>query len=233
MPRIATARVAAEPSSADQRDRYQRILVAAARLGAESDYERVQMHDVARAAGVAIATLYRYFPSKAHLFTAVMRWRVEQSSPASRSIRASDPADRAEAIADLLIGMTRQMVLRPRLSLAMIQANNQTQAQAAAAGEQTVNDVAFQQLVLDTAGIGSPTPEDDRRVRLVVHCWYGVLTSVLNGRIPMSEAEDDVRVACRLLIDAEILLPGDQGAGPPADQRLRDVDVTGIPTLRA
>ena len=33
--------------------------------------------ELAKAAGVAIATLYRYFPSKAHLFTAVMRWQVE------------------------------------------------------------------------------------------------------------------------------------------------------------
>lgn len=198
MPRIAEDREPARPSSAEQHERYERMLVAAARLGARSDYERVQMHHVAKASGVAIATLYRYFPSKAHLFTAVMRSQVEQSAP---SPLAGAHADRAGAIAELLNTMTQQMVRHPRLSLAMIQANNQTQAQAAAAGEQTINDVEFQKLVLGTAGIESPTAEDDRRVRLIVHCWYGVLTSVLNGRIPMAEAEDDVRVACRLLIN--------------------------------
>ncbi len=199
MPRIAEDRAPAEPSSAEQHERYQRILVAAARLAAESGYERVQMHEVAKAAGVAIATLYRYFPSKAHLFTAVMRWQVSRGYSAPSSGSAKDPAG---AIADLLISMTRQMVRSPLLSLAMMQANNKTQALASAAGEQSPNDVAFQQLVLDTAGIAEPSAEDDRRVRLVVHCWYGVLTSVLNGRIPMEEAEDDIQVACRLLVDS-------------------------------
>jgi AcrR family transcriptional regulator len=197
MPRIAESRTPAEPSSAGQRDRHRRVLVAAARLGATHDYDRVQMHDVAKAAGVAIATLYRYFPSKAHLFTAVMRWQVERyDAPA----RARTPEDRATAISDLLVGMTREMVRRPRLSLAMIHANNQTQAQAAELGEETHNDLAFQQIVLATAGIADADAEADRRVRLVVHCWYGVLTSVLNGRIDMAQAEDDIRAACRLLL---------------------------------
>lgn len=197
MPRIAESRLPAEPSSADQKDRFQRMLLAAARLGAEHDYERVQMHDVAKGAGVAIATLYRYFPSKAHLFTAVMRWQVDRYEMVHPVRPADDPA---VAIADLLVLMSREMVRRPRLSLAMIQANNLNQAQTSAAGEPAVNDVRFHRLVLDTAGISSPTAEDDRRVRLVVHCWYGVLTSVLHGRLDMEEAEADIRASCRLLI---------------------------------
>ena len=56
MPRVGESRVPAEPSSAGQKARYRRILRAAARLGARDDLERVQMQDVAREAGVAIAT---------------------------------------------------------------------------------------------------------------------------------------------------------------------------------
>ena len=76
VPRIAEGRPAAKPSSSVQKDRYQRILRAAAKLGAEHGLEHVQMNDVAKQANVAIATLYRYFPSKVDLFSSVMRWRV-------------------------------------------------------------------------------------------------------------------------------------------------------------
>ncbi|MGV9746039.1 TetR/AcrR family transcriptional regulator [Rhodococcus zopfii] len=79
MPRIASARDAAEPGSAEPR---------AARphpegggvLGAENDPERVRMHEVAKLAGVAIGTLYRCFPSEAHLFVAVMVDRIERTA---------------------------------------------------------------------------------------------------------------------------------------------------------
>lgn len=58
MPRIAEARPSAEPSSPGQKARYQRILrAAAAKHGAEHRLERVQMHDVAKEAGVAIAMM--------------------------------------------------------------------------------------------------------------------------------------------------------------------------------
>ncbi len=50
MPRVAEARDAAEPSSAEQRARFARMLDAAAQLGAEKDLERVQMHEVAKLA---------------------------------------------------------------------------------------------------------------------------------------------------------------------------------------
>ena len=48
VPRLAEDRPPAEPSSRDQKDRYDRILRAAARHGAEKGLERVQMLDVAR-----------------------------------------------------------------------------------------------------------------------------------------------------------------------------------------
>jgi AcrR family transcriptional regulator len=52
--------------------RRQRILDAAKALLRECDYESIQIRDVAAAANVALGTLYRYFPSKEHLYANVV-----------------------------------------------------------------------------------------------------------------------------------------------------------------
>ncbi|HEY0902938.1 MAG TPA: TetR family transcriptional regulator [Marmoricola sp.] len=197
MPRVGESRVPAEPSSAGQRARYRRILRAAAKLGSRDELERVQMQDVAREANVAIATLYRYFPSKVHLFAAVMRSQVlrlhdEAVSPA----HGQDPT---AAVAELLIRIGRDMLAHPQLSLSMIQANNLAQKVSGSASDQI--DEVFEELVMRTAGLDvAPTPDDHRRARLVILCWFGVLMTVLNGRTPAAEAEDDTRRACELLL---------------------------------
>jgi AcrR family transcriptional regulator len=56
------------PARASSRDRRSRIIDAALRLFAETAYDSVQMDDLARAAGVAKPTLYRYFATKEELF---------------------------------------------------------------------------------------------------------------------------------------------------------------------
>jgi AcrR family transcriptional regulator len=55
-----------------QRERRRRIVQAAAALLEHGEYDAVQMRDVAESAGVALATIYRYFTSKEHLYAAVL-----------------------------------------------------------------------------------------------------------------------------------------------------------------
>ncbi|MEV4839328.1 TetR family transcriptional regulator [Nonomuraea sp. NPDC049486] len=196
MPRIAEVRTPAEPSSPEQRARHLRILGAAARIGADRGLERVQMHEVAKEAGVAIATLYRYFPSKTHLFTAVL---AEQIDRFSESLRRPEPAACPEdAVADVLVQASRQLLRRPALAAAMLQsastANPSVVADAARV-EDTSRDI-----ILRTLAVDEPTPMDVTLVRLLVQCWYGVLQSGLNGRLPIPQMESDLRIACRLLL---------------------------------
>ncbi|HTW18430.1 MAG TPA: TetR family transcriptional regulator [Nocardioides sp.] len=194
MPRVSEVRSPAEPTSAEQRERYRRILRAAARHGAEKGLERVQMHDVARDAGVAIATLYRYFPSKTHLFTALMRSQVDRL--ATLEIRREDGETPEEAIARLLVRAGRELLESPLLTHAMMQSNNATVAQSPTSA---VTD-AFSELLLSAGGIEEPTSYDLRVLRLLEEAWYGIVMTAINRGQDEAALASDTELVCRLLL---------------------------------
>src|SRR5689334_22426663 len=78
----------------ERRDRIVRAAIALLEHGGE--YDAIQMRDVAREAGVALGTVYRYFTSKEHLYAAALvEWAA--SFPAGeRSKRANGRSDEAE-----------------------------------------------------------------------------------------------------------------------------------------
>lgn len=154
------------------------------------------MHEVAKNADVAIGTLYRYFPSKIHLFAGVMADQVDRLYEDSVT---PGPADDADAmVVDLLVGASKQLMRRPLLATAMMQAVNS--AHPGTVADAAKIDTTFRDLILRTLGIEHPTAQDATLVRLLMQCWYGVLTSSLNGRLSLPEAESDIRTACRLLL---------------------------------
>lgn len=195
MPRIAEQRVPAEPVSADQKDRYRRILRAAARLGSEHGHERMQMNDVAKEAKVAIATLYRYFPSKNDLFLGLLRSRVTSMQPVAVASAEVAPST---AVAETLIAASEALLQRPNLATAMLQANNSAQLKVGREGSDVTN--AFHEILFRALGVETPTAQDQRMVRLIEQAWYGVLISVLNSVITFEECVDDVRLTCELLL---------------------------------
>jgi AcrR family transcriptional regulator len=81
------------PSRAERRSR---IIRTALEMLSESDYDDIQMRDVAERADVALATLYRYFPSKEQLFAAVQLEWVEQlhRRVAQRGLRGDSDLER-------------------------------------------------------------------------------------------------------------------------------------------
>ncbi|WP_072805332.1 TetR/AcrR family transcriptional regulator [Rhodococcoides yunnanense] len=84
-----------------RRVRYRRIIDAAFGCLEAGEYDRVKVDEVARAAGVAKATLYRYFPSKEFLYSIVLREWVDEHH--LRAIDA-DGAERARIRAHSIIG---------------------------------------------------------------------------------------------------------------------------------
>lgn len=194
MPRVAEDRRPAEPTSPEQKDRYRRILAAAARQGAEKGIERVQMHEVSREAGVAIATLYRYFPSKTHLFTALMRSQVHRL--AEISVSSVQDQRREERVAQLLVRAGQDLMRTPLLAAAMMQSNNAMVAQGPGEG---VTEM-FTDLMLAAAGIDSPDDHDRRLCRLLEQAWYGIMIAALNQGADPAQVEADTRLICRLIL---------------------------------
>lgn len=197
MPRLAESRPAAAPTTQLQRARRVRILQAATQHGMTHEFDRVQMHEVADTAGVAIGTLYRYFPSKAHLFVGVMAHQVqtlserfERNPPTSGT-----PASR---IFDTLWAANRYLLDHPTLATAMIQSVQA--ANADMVPEVGVIDSSIREALARVLGVSQPTAEDAAVVRLLIMMWFGILQSSLNARLSTAEAEHDLRLACTRLL---------------------------------
>ena len=194
MARIAEPRPAAEPGSAVQQQRRDAILKATAALAAQKPADQVQMNEVARAAGVA---LYRYFPSKTHLFVGLMADRVDrmQDGIHRRKAPAGTAADR---VFDVLSRATRPMLRQPHLTAGML--NSLNTADATAVAEVGPIDRQVRSMLLTICGVDDPGPQDISLMRLVQHTWHGILQSSLNGRISADETEDEIQLACRLIL---------------------------------
>jgi AcrR family transcriptional regulator len=182
VPRLSVARPPALPSTGEQHARQERMLRAAARLGSRLPLERVQMSEVATEADVALGTLYRYYPSKHHLFAGLLM---------SRMARLERPvATGAAGVADLMGGACRALMARPLLARAMITSVNVVRAAEAAQGDTRLRD-----LVAEVAGT-----DDLALARIVEQTTYGVLTWAAAGEVSPEQAEADIRRACQLLL---------------------------------
>ncbi len=197
MPRIAEPRTPAAPTTPNQHARRERILAAAARLGASKELDRVQMQEVAGEANVALSTLYRYFPSKTHLFVATMAAQVDRLVEAQEGVDwSATPPD--EAVFEVLRGAGRALLARRTLAVAMTQSFNA--ADPSVVTDIDVIDRRMTDLLLDVAGVERATAHQRTLARLVLQSWSGVIQSALNGRVPIEDAEQDLRLACQLLL---------------------------------
>ncbi|MGW0005720.1 TetR family transcriptional regulator [Nocardia grenadensis] len=190
MPRIAEPREPGRPTTMLQHERRRAILRAAARLGAEQGLEHVQMSDIAAAAGVALGTLYRYYPSKHHLYSGVL-----ESAVADLPVPVADPADPVGPVADLLESAVTGLLRRPLLGRAMLVSANAVRSAGPVAVDTTLRD-----RILAAAGIGEPDEADQQLARLAEQCAYGILTWATAGQLSAEQAVADIRRAATLLL---------------------------------
>ncbi|KKD06317.1 TetR/AcrR family transcriptional regulator [Streptomyces sp. WM6386] len=186
----------AAPTSARQAARRVQILRAASDLGSRDGLADVQMHDVAREAGVAIATLYRYFPSKPFLFLAVLEWHIEQflgDHGDGAPVRAT--ADPTTEIADTLVALSGKL-LGNRVLASAVALSSFTEYASAVPSRIDIVERGLGQRLLRVLGDRADVRS---RVRLLVYTWWGLFVAMLTEEISTEQGESDLRLAARLI----------------------------------
>ncbi|MFC4514826.1 TetR family transcriptional regulator [Streptomyces ehimensis] len=192
----------APPSSAPaltarQEARRRRILQATTRLASRGGFDAVQMREVAESSGVALGTLYRYFPSKVHLLVAIMRDQLEQLHAALRE-RPPTEDDPAARVAQTLMRAFRAMQREPHLADAMVRAL--TFADRSVSAEVDTVSRLTTTIILDAMGpAGPPTPAQLSAVRVIEHTWHSALITWLSGRASIAQVRIDIETVCRLI----------------------------------
>ena len=170
---------------------------AALQLGSAGGYEAVQMRDVARTAGVALGTIYRYFTSKDHLLAeAMVDWTTDLErrigpTPAPQRLdrrrrRRGHPPGHPTHGAD------------PRLAAAMVQAAAANEPSVTACQQQTT-DIVERML---TAAMDGTDPERRARcARVLAHVWNSSVLRWANGSGAVGQIGNDLEDAARLLLD--------------------------------
>jgi AcrR family transcriptional regulator len=81
--------------------RHRNIVRAAKRLFGLKGYDATAMEDVARAARLAVGTIYNYFPTKTDLVLAIVRRETEELYARGERIAEDPPADPIAALAQM------------------------------------------------------------------------------------------------------------------------------------
>ncbi|MBW5421188.1 TetR family transcriptional regulator [Streptomyces sp. BG9H] len=180
-----------------QEARRRRILHASAQLASRGGFDAVQMREVAEAAGVALGTLYRYFPSKVHLLVATMQ---DQLQHMHTTIRKRPPAGEtpAERVAETLMRAFRALQREPHLADAMVRAL--TFADRSVSPEVDTVSRLTTAIILDAMGLEQPpTAAQLSAVRVIEHTWHSALITWLSGRASIAQVKIDIETVCRLI----------------------------------
>jgi AcrR family transcriptional regulator len=181
--------------SRSQLQRRKRILQAAAALASRGGVEAMQMRTVAERAGVALGTLYRYFPSKMDLVVAVVNEEMDtlEASLERRPPTAATPAGRA---VEVLMRATRGLMREPELADALIRSLILSDVRT------DLGDRMAAMLAHAAGEDAAPGEERHVLLRALSSVWVMEMIELLRGH------SGDERLQARLELAAERLLAG-------------------------
>jgi AcrR family transcriptional regulator len=180
--------------SKSQHQRRKRILQAAAALASRGGVEAMQMRTVAERAGVALGTLYRYFPSKMDLVVAVVNEEMDtlEASLDRRPPTAGTPAGRA---VEALMRATRGLMREPELADALIRSLLLSDVKTDLGDRMAA-------MLARVAGNGTPSEEHHVLLRSLSSVWVMEMIELLRSH------GGDERIQSSLETAAERLLAG-------------------------
>jgi AcrR family transcriptional regulator len=196
--------------SRTQTQRRKRIVQTAAALAVRGGVEAMQMRSVAERAGVALGTLYRYFPSKMDLVVAVVTEELDllEGGIVRRPPTADSPAERA---VDVLLRATRGLMREPELADALVR--SLIMAEVKIELDVRISDLVWRVATGNLEGAGTAPPEEDPAgvdrtgagyvlVGSLTSVWIFELVEVLKGRRDVDEVERRLRTAAEHLLVA-------------------------------
>ncbi|MDF3306533.1 TetR family transcriptional regulator [Rhodococcus sp. T2V] len=183
-------------AKAPQRERYQRIVAAAMELASEGGYDAVQMRAIADRAGVALGTVYRYFPSKNHML--VMGLLMVFEGMRSRFENVTIPGDTpSERILFVLRKNTEVLEKdRPRYE-ALVRAF--MFADASASAELDAFGALMTEMFAKTIGVEKISDDQLNAIRVIGDVWMSSLVSWVAGRISVDDVMAHLGLAVRLV----------------------------------
>ena len=175
-----------------------KIIEAVIELIADVGAEAVQMRDVAKRSGVALATVYRYFNSKDYLLAAALEdWqkRLTRRILASRGGRSDQ--DPLPGILDYLRRAQRAFYRNPNMTALMFQTTTSTDSEARATIDQMnrTNTEMFNRLLEGIAAEDIPNITFGLNAAL-----SSSLAGVLAGMMTLEESLSRVEWVARVLL---------------------------------
>jgi AcrR family transcriptional regulator len=175
-----------------------KIIEAVIELIADVGAEAVQMRDVAKRSGVALATVYRYFNSKDYLLAAALEdWqkRLTRRILASRGGRSDQ--DPLPGILDYLRRAQRAFHRNPNMTALMFQTTTSTDSEARATIDQMnrTNTEMFNRLLEGIAAEDIPNITFGLNAAL-----SSSLAGVLAGMMTLEESLNRVEWVARVLL---------------------------------
>lgn len=186
--------------SAAQRERRARILDATVALAEEGGFDAVQMRTVADSAGVALGTLYRYFPSKIHLLVSALSREFDSVEEISRTHQV--PGDSPYArVMFVLERTTHNLQVRANLTEALVRAFMFADSTAQA----EIHEVGTKLTALFARTMTGeldhePTQDEADVIRVIADVWLASLVSWVTGRSGAEDVLRSMETAVRLLL---------------------------------